>query len=932
MSLIDDLRVDIGDDSGAIPSGVPSHNLLSASHGDTTVGSPSLGALVAGTATRWVALPAGFEGAVLMISSGAAVWGSGAPGPIGPIGPSGVQTLAETLDLGNIANQQVVWLSGLGDIQHLLGPSDDIFKVASASGQNLELYAGGVLRAIISPTGTQLINSVDINVARDGGGDGTLRAGIVYATSGVFSESVTGAAGGDLEGALPNPVVVAISGKTVNHAGITDGQVLVYNGGQFVASGIPTHTRYTDAEASGVAVQVVSTGISTHAAITDAHHVRYTDAEAEAHIGGVSGVGIGDLVALENVGGNVGINLVGSGSILSVAHIQFNAAPEVPAHTEGMAYWNEDDNTLNLMTDVDGTVIQVGQELVFKATNKTDSTISNGQVVYINGAQGNRPTIQLARADTHAGTDRVIGLTTSSISNNQNGYVATAGLVRDVDTSSFSEGERLWLSPTTSGALVNSEPLTPYHSVAMGFCIVSHATQGLVQLHVQNGDELGDLHNVLITSPLQDDLISYNAASGYWENSPRYTDIDASGVAVIVATTGISNHAAIAEAHHTRYTDAEASGVAAVVATTGISSHAAITDAHHSRYTNAEAEAHIGGVSGITIGDLVALENVGGLPGLPSVDGSQLTNLSVSSTGVLFPETTTPVAVSGFGQMYTKVNKNLYFQDGAGDEHIIHGFPTFKSETVNTQGLGGSADVYAFGSYEFSTTDANLNQGATTATFGGANVTHAAHAFIVAGGVGTVDTGVVGLRVTGTSITDGGVRTPGDSETIVTDITDAGQVALNTYIEGKKWLGTITFELFTVSGSPTTYSFDFNYGLSAYDDMANNDFAIDSILAEGLGGATDTEVDVQLIHHRFSGWLYAATGFSAVQPVNIIASLVGDHTATENEVLNSTHFRWKRTQLNANIAGGDSEGILVLVSTSANNAIEYCNIHIGLSF
>lgn len=69
----------------------------------------------------------------------------------------------------------------------------------------------------------------------------------------------------------------------------------------------------------------------------------------------------------------------------------------------------------------------------------------------------------------------------------------------------------------------------------------------------------------------------------------RYSDAEASGVAVVVVTSGIANHAAISDAHHARYTDAEASGIAVLIVTSGISTHAAISDAHHARYTDSEA-------------------------------------------------------------------------------------------------------------------------------------------------------------------------------------------------------------------------------------------------------------------------------------------------------------------------------------------------------
>lgn len=259
---------------------------------------------------------------------------------------------------------------------------------------------------------------------------------------------------------------------------------------------------------------------------------------------------------------------------------------------------------------------------------------------------------------------------------------------------------------------------------------------------------------------------------------------------------------------------------------------------------------------------------------------------------------------------------------------LTSSLPQTRSQTVTTQGLGVNPDIFAFGFYEFALVDVTLTQASLTQTFGSANISYAAHAFCVAGGAGTVDTGVVGLRVTGTSITDQGVRTTGDSETLSSDIT---ALSLNDYIEtSKKWLGTVTFELFVVSGVPTVYSVDINYGIAKYDDWSNNDFTITDIEVVGFAGSNDSDFDVKLLHHEAIDWVYAAAGFTPISVGHVIASLVEDH-ATDDQLLNQGHFAWKRDNLSQVIDGSNSEGFLVLISSSANNAVEYCNIHVGVS-
>jgi hypothetical protein len=305
-------------------------------------------------------------------------------------------------------------------------------------------------------------------------------------------------------------------------------------------------------------------------------------------------------------------------------------------------------------------------------------------------------------------------------------------------------------------------------------------------------------------------------------------------------------------------------------------------------------------------------------------------DLGLINSGVLMlKETTTPTADTNYGKLYWKNDNKFYGQDGAGEEHVIHGFPTFKSYTVSTQGLGISPDIYAAGYYDFSTSDPGLDEGNLTQSIGAANLSHAAHAFIVTQGAGSVDTGVVGIKVTGISITDAGVRNAADEEVLLADITAAGT---DTYYETtKKWLGAPVFTLYTVSGSPTTYNLALNYGLVKYEDYGNNDFTVTDIEAVGLAGANDSNFDITLMHHKSTGWTYNNGAFTPVIAANTIASLVGDHS-TDDQLSNADHFAWKRSGLSVDVDGSNSEGVVILVSTSSVNAVEYCNLHVGVEF
>ena len=247
-----------------------------------------------------------------------------------------------------------------------------------------------------------------------------------------------------------------------------------------------------------------------------------------------------------------------------------------------------------------------------------------------------------------------------------------------------------------------------------------------------------------------------------------------------------------------------------------------------------------------------------------------------------------------------------------------------KTYGFTSQGIGAGT-YYKGGFYDFSTTDANLTQAATTQTYGTSNIAYSAHPFVVCGGAGTVDAGVVGLRATGTSIDDQGNQTASDADTVLSDITS---VALNEYYEAKKFVGTVTYELITISGSPTTYSLDFNYGYAKYDDFWNKDFYLRGVECLWYGGAADaTGFDIELLHHKNTGWTYAATGFEAGN--GAIATRSVDQAGFLG-VLSDVESAWKRDDFTTFVDGSGEEGILFRITTGANNTIQTMDLHLNV--
>jgi hypothetical protein len=166
---------------------------------------------------------------------------------------------------------------------------------------------------------------------------------------------------------------------------------------------------------------------------------------------------------------------IGADSVL------FNTSPALQGEI-GELFWDEQDKTLSLQLDT--TVkLQIGQEQFIRAVNKSGSTIINGSVVYVSGAQGNRPVISLADANSYGNSQKVIGVVTADITNNHEGYVTISGLVRDLNTNSYNEGDCLYLSET-AGQMTATKPSDGVARVLVGMVVKSHVTDGWVCVRI----------------------------------------------------------------------------------------------------------------------------------------------------------------------------------------------------------------------------------------------------------------------------------------------------------------------------------------------------------------------------------------------------------------------------------------------------------------
>jgi collagen type VII alpha len=189
-----------------------------------------------------------------------------------------------------------------------------------------------------------------------------------------------------------------------------------------------------------------------------------------------------------------------------------------------------------ILSKVDGTdyntawIDNYAEKTYFLVRNNTGSTILKGMLVAASGAEPSGR-IDVSPFAATGGIDselRVIGVATNNISNGANGEVLSFGTLTDLDTrgttastiavgdETWAEGDILFAHPTVAGKLTK---VRPQHDLAVAFITVRHASAGQIAVRIVPGNfHLEWLHDVLLSSPGDNDVLVYDQDSSVWIN------------------------------------------------------------------------------------------------------------------------------------------------------------------------------------------------------------------------------------------------------------------------------------------------------------------------------------------------------------------------------------------------------------------------------
>lgn len=246
---------------------------------------------------------------------------------------------------------------------------------------------------------------------------------------------------------------------------------------------------------------------------------------ALSYVGGGAG-GSQDLQSVTDLGA-ITTNAINTAGVTS-DYLQIDTTA-TPTNAVGKVVWNDTSGTAEIGLKGGNINAQLGQDLYARVVNKVGSNLlrTGYKAVKVSSAQGQRLAVNLAQANTDNNSADTIGIVAENIDNNQEGFIITFGQLNEINTTgslqgeTWTDGDVLYLSPTTAGAITNVKPDgSTGHIVVLGYVEYAHANHGKIFVKVMNGWELDELHNVYINQGTlaNNDALIYESSTQLWKN------------------------------------------------------------------------------------------------------------------------------------------------------------------------------------------------------------------------------------------------------------------------------------------------------------------------------------------------------------------------------------------------------------------------------
>jgi hypothetical protein len=235
--------------------------------------------------------------------------------------------------------------------------------------------------------------------------------------------------------------------------------------------------------------------------------------------------GTGTVTSVNIDGATSGLNFIGGPittagifTLQDPGFIQFDTAYGAARNT-GRLWWNDDDNAKTFMVGGEGSDVDIklGEQNYFRI--KASAAITKGQVVMFTGTVGASGGLQGAPATglTKATASYIMGVAAEDIALNGWGYITEFGLIRQLDTTAFSDGDILYYDPDVVGGLRVGAPPAPAAKAELAAVVLS-ASNGSIFVRATHQFELEQLNDVETAAASNLDLLEYNGGSGVWRH------------------------------------------------------------------------------------------------------------------------------------------------------------------------------------------------------------------------------------------------------------------------------------------------------------------------------------------------------------------------------------------------------------------------------
>ncbi|CAB4143694.1 hypothetical protein UFOVP450_201 [uncultured Caudovirales phage] len=223
-----------------------------------------------------------------------------------------------------------------------------------------------------------------------------------------------------------------------------------------------------------------------------------------------------------------------SGSIGSVDYVDFKTSNIIgtnePAWKEGRVFYDSGSGALAVYNWEQDITLNVGQEQWLRARNQTGTSITNGTVVRLLGAIGDRPTVKPAQSTDQTNTfstgNEIIGMATHDIEHGTDGFITSFGVVNGVNTAAFTAGDLLWVSQS-AGQFTNIPPPPPFDRTFVGIVTRANVSNGSIFMTPLTPIHFHDISSVSASVYQMGDLWMYRSGSvgrtNAWINTKQLT-------------------------------------------------------------------------------------------------------------------------------------------------------------------------------------------------------------------------------------------------------------------------------------------------------------------------------------------------------------------------------------------------------------------------